>query len=200
MPTTVEFISKYAATDHGRIAFAWNGKHAAEFQDSNQQFRWEVVTLCIARPEHASLILLEHLFLADAEWAGQAWGSPHHFAQLGKTLLECGQEHALDSFSKGFVRSFDTFGACHEIRLPETLLVRLIACAQESLSNASEENSRNRLKAALELFGKIKNATSTQGWAKVEPGAPVSDIRVVWPRWHHRLWAKLSRLWTPHET
>lgn len=195
MITAEEFISQYTATARGQIDFAWNGKHAAEFQDTNQEFRWQVITLCISQAKHVSTLLLEHLFLADAEWAAEAWGTPQHFAMLGSILLERGQEAVLDSFSKGYVRSFDTFGACHEIQLPKALLVRLAVSVKDSLSLAMDENHQKRLEAVLELFEKLQNNTATQGWVKVDPGTPVSNIRVIWPRWYHKLWAKVSALW-----
>jgi hypothetical protein len=200
MSSAAEFISQYTASSRGEIDFAWNGKHAADFRDSNQEFRWQVVNLCINQSSLASPLLLEHLFLADAEWAAEAWGSPHHFAQLGSALLEIGQEAVLDSFSKGLVRSFDTFGACHEIQLSKPLLARLSASAKEALSVATEQNHLKRLEAALALFTKLENETATQGWAKVEPGTPVSNIRVVWPRWYHRLWQKISGVWSRRAT
>lgn len=200
MSSAAEFISQYTASSRGEIDFAWNGKHAADFRDSNQEFRWQVVDLCINQSSLASPLLLEHLFLADAEWAAEAWGSPHHFAQLGSALLEVGQEAVLDSFSKGFVRSFDTFGACHEIQLSKPLHARLSASAKEALSVATEENHLKRLEAALALFTKLENETATQGWAKVEPGTPVSNIHVVWPRWYHRLWEKISGVWNRRAT
>ena len=200
MISPAEFISEYTESSRGEIDFAWNGKHAADFQDSNQEFRWQVVNLCITQSGLASPLLLEHLFLADAEWAAEAWGSPHHFAQLGSALLEIGQEAVLDSFSKGFVRSFDTYGACHEIQLPKALLGRLSENIKEALSVATEENHLKRLEAVLELFTKLESETATQGWAKIEPGTPVSNIRVVWPRWYHRLWKRISNLWKRRAT
>lgn len=179
MSTVAEFVSQYTSTSRGKIAFAWNGKHASEFQDSNQEFRWQVVSYCIAQPEQVSPLLLEHLFLADAEWAAEAWGSPVHFAQLGSLLLERGQEAVLDTFSKGLVRSFDTFGACHQIKLSKTLLARLIASAKESFSQATEHNHRKRLGSVLELFAKLENETATEGWAIIAPGTPASNIEVA---------------------
>jgi hypothetical protein len=192
MVNITEFISHYTDASCEQIAFAWNGKHASEFQDANQVLRWEVIEICIAQPAIAPLLLLEHAFLADADWAVEAWGSPHHFAQLASVLLERGQEAAMDSFSKGFVRSFDTFGACHEVTLSKPLLLRLTQSVKESLSYATEEDHQKRFEAVLELFVKLENQTATQGWATLKPGTPVSNIRVVWPRWYHKLWRKLT--------
>ena len=200
MSDAADFISQYVPASRGEIDFSWNGKHAEEFKDSNQEFRWDVVNQCIAQPNLASPLLLEHLLLADAEWTAEAWGSPQHFAQLGSVFLERGQEAAINSFAKAFTRSFDTFGACHEMQLAKELLSRLTANGKELLLQATEENQRKRLEAVVELFTKLENETATQGWAKVEPGTPVSNVRVVWPRWYHKLWARISGLWSHRAT
>jgi hypothetical protein len=124
-------LSNYSPSERERIAFAWNGKHAEGFIDANQSFRWAIVKECIANSERVPLPLLEDLFLADADWAVQAWGAPEHFAPLGFVLLVRGGSAALESFAKGFNASFDTFGACHEIQLPAGLLPSLITSVGE---------------------------------------------------------------------
>jgi hypothetical protein len=189
---TSEFIEQYTDSNRKRIEFSWNGKHAGEFVDANQEFRWAVVSQCVANPDQAPLSLLEHLFLADSEWAVQAWGTPRHFSQLSSILLERGGEASLESFSRGFSASFDTFGACHEIQLPPTLLASLASSARDMLSHAVDEKQRTRLEGVLELFEKIGNSTATAGWATIAPGAPVSNIRIVWPRWYHKILRWLS--------
>jgi hypothetical protein len=189
------FIEKYSEPDRARIVFAWNGKHAAEFEDANQGFRWAVVQACQASPASAPPLLLEHLFLADSEWSCQAWGSPHHFAELGSALLVRGEEAALSSFAKGFVASFDTFGACRELRLPPELLTRLAHHTQLALAEVSGEEQRKPLEAAAKLFAKLQKGSASQGWVKIAPDTPVSNVRVVWPRWYHKAWAKVTSLW-----
>jgi hypothetical protein len=194
------FISSYTETSRQYIAFTWNGKHSVEFQDSNQDFRWEVARQCISTPENSSPLLLEHLFLEDAMWAREAWGSPEHFAALGEMLLLCGQEAALIAFAKGFVSSFDTFGACHEIQLPTEICEHLSQAAHQILASTNDEEQRKPIDAVIELFGKLKTGTARQGWAKVEPGTPATNIRMVWPRWYHRVWAKFTSLWNRNKT
>ena len=179
MLDVLTYIADYSEADREQISFAWNGKHAADFQDLNQGFRWHVARQCIATPESASPLLLEHLFLADAAWTREAWGSPGHFAQLGAALLIRGQEAALVSFAKGFVCSFDTFGACHELQLPKELLVRLSLATAQELARATDDEHRKPLEAALELFGKLEAGSAGQGWATVQPGAPVAKIREI---------------------
>lgn len=193
MPNIVEFIDQYTTSDYKAIAFAWNGKHSAEFVDANQSFRWSVVKECIANSENAPMHLLEDLFLADADWAVQAWGAPEHFALLGRTLLIRGGCAVLQSFAKGFNASFDTFGACHEIQLPADLLPLLISSVREMNEIATDERQKAMWESTLELFLKISGQKATDGWVKVAPGTAVSDIRIVWPRWDQKIWGWLTR-------
>jgi hypothetical protein len=189
------FIATYSTAEQPRVAFAWNGKHAAEFVDANQEFRWSIVEHCLANPSDPSPLLLAHLFIADAAWSTQAWGSPRHFAQLGALLLERGEANALASFAEGFVRSFDTFGACHAMSLPPQLLTRLSTATCAELATANDESIVKRLTAARDLFVKLAEGTATQGWATVPSGTPVTNVRIVWPRWYHKLWAKVAGGW-----
>lgn len=188
MSEITEFIEHYTPSGHERIAFAWNGKHAEEFIDANQSFRWTVVQECLANSERVPLPLLENLFLADADWAVQAWGTPGHFAPLGGALLVRGGSAALESFSKGFNASFDTFGACHEIQLPESLLPSLITSVREMREHVTDERQKARLDSTLELFQKLQQPNAATGWVKIVPGTEVSDIQIVRPRWYRKAW------------
>ena len=186
------FDATYSSVDQSLISFAWNGKHAAEFEDVNQAFRWGVVDYCFAHPTVPSVLLVSHLFLADADWSREAWGSPHHFAQLGALLLERGGADSIDTFSVGFGRSFDTFGACHAMSLSPHLLAELSAATILAVASAPDESSRDRLTAVRDLFTKLTSGTASQGWATVAPGTPVSNVRIVWPRWYQRMWDKIT--------
>jgi len=192
MTAITRFISEYRTADKERIAFAWNGKHAGEFSDANQEFRWAVAKGCIENPALASTELIEHLFLADAEWSRQAWGAPNHFAALGKALLLRGGCCAIDAFSAGLMVSFDTFGACHQIRLPADQLELLIADLKTRLGGCQDEKVKLRLESALELFQKIQADTATTGWQTLRPGAEVKNIRIVSPSWFQRLWGRVT--------
>jgi hypothetical protein len=186
------FVAGYSREYRHSIAFVWNGKHAADFVDGNQKFRWEVIGHCIAHPEAAALPLLADLFLADAEWSRQAWGAPQHFGKLGALLLERGGDEALVPFSEGFSSSFDTYGACHAMTLPPFVLARLREATAVALAADRDEASTKRLSACRELFGKLADGTARKGWATVAPGTPVSGVRVMRPGWLHKLRAKLA--------
>src|SRR5437763_1017089 len=126
MPSVAEFVSHYTEVDRPRIAFAWNGKHAQEFSDHNQHFRWEIARHCIEQPAQAPLLLLEDLFSADAQWSVEAWCAPHHFGDIAALFLVRGRTAVIESFVEGLYSSFDTFGACHHIQVPANVLRELI--------------------------------------------------------------------------
>lgn len=194
MTTAKDYVANYAESDSERVAFAWNGEHAAEFIDANQEFRWEVVRYCIAHPDDASPPLLDALLRADAAWSREAWGSPNHFHSLAHVLLVRGREAALDTFADCFSTSFDTFGACHQLQLPSDVLAELTSALHQRIAADPSNDHRKRLEAALELFEKLAQGTASEGWARVAPGTPVTNIRVVWPRWYHRLWQHIKSL------
>lgn len=193
MSEITEFIEHYTPSGRERISFAWNGKHAEEFVDANQSFRWSAVQECLANSERVSLLLLEDLFLADADWAVQAWGVPGHFAPLGSALLVRGGSAALESFSKGFNASFDTFGACHEIQLPMGLLPSLVTSVREMREHLTDEQQKARLESTLELFQKLERRAAAAGWVKIVPRTEVSDSGIVRRRWYRKAWGWFLR-------
>lgn len=194
------FISSYSDADYSAIKFEWNGKHAAEFKDDNQEFRWKISFACIENPSSASALLLEHLFLADADWSKEAWGAPHHFGKLGQTLLLMGGRDALVPFSAGFVRSFDTFGACHEIELPGEICTQLLTATKEILGKETDLDKRKPLEAVVGLLEKIQVGQARKGWAVVPPATPITNVRVVWPRWWHKIWIGLASIFRRNAT
>jgi len=192
MSSVQEYIANYKDADSARIAFAWNGKHAAEFKDANQEFRWQVASYCIEHPEAAAPDLLSALYRADADWSREAWCSPNHFAPLAATLLLRGGDAVIDTFAEGLYASFDTFGACHQMRLPQHLLITLSETLQQRIRQCSDVQRKKWLEGSLELIDKLQRGIATQGWVNVPSGTPVSKVRVVWPRRYHRVWRRIK--------
>jgi hypothetical protein len=157
------FVREYRPDDADRIKFAWNGKHAAEFMDSNQDFRFRVVEYVCGNPGVASPGLLVDLFTESANWAREAWCSPMNFEDLGAVLLVRGGEDVLPQFLSGFLQSFDTFGACHQMKLDPVLLRRLVHVTEERAADASTAD-RRLWDAGRELFSKLAAGTASQGW------------------------------------
>ena len=181
MTAARDYIENYTESDFGKIEFAWNEKHAEDFVDENQDFRQSIVEACVEDPSSASDDLLQILFIEEAKWAREAWGSPRNFGQLGQLLLERGGEEPVRTFATGMNYSFDTFGACHEITLSPADQQAVTAVVDGFLETESDENQRPRFEAVKELLEKIAQGSATEGWVKVEPGTPVSNVRVVKP-------------------
>lgn len=189
MDTTVtpqdvpEFVRGYDRSDWERLRFAWNGQHAEDFEDANQEFRAAVTRYAIENPGEATAELLADLFQAHSEWSREAWCAPLGFEEIGALLLSGGGGAVLPRFAKGFVATFDTFGACHAMQLDPTLLRSLQVRCRELLAGYLQEEDRKRLGSVDELFEKIRKGTAHEGWAVVSPGppAPVANIRVVGP-------------------
>ncbi len=189
------FVRQYGSDDADRIRFAWNGKHATEFVDANQDFRFRAVEYVCAHPGDASPRLLVDLFTESANWAREAWGSPRHFAELGAALLARGGDEVLPQFLSAFLQSFDTFGACHQMRLDPVITRRLLRVVDERAVTAPTAD-RRLWDAGRELFSKLAAGTGPQGWVALPPGTPVSDVRVV-PRWQLRVdefWQRIRKV------
>jgi len=194
MSNVQEYVANYTPAEAARVAFAWNGKHAAEFQDTNQEFRLAVAKYCIEHPEQASPELLETLLRADAAWSREAWCSPGQFDKLARVLLIRGGDSVLDAFAECFYSSFDTFGACHHMQLPQHVLVVLLEALQQRIPQCLDPQRKKWLEGSHELLGKLQRGVASQGWATLPPGTQVSNVRVVWPRLYHRIWRRI-RSW-----
>lgn len=183
------FVREYKPDLAERVRFAWNGKHASEFVDANQDFRCRVIDHVCSNPGSASPQLLAELFTQSALWAREAWGSPRNFETLVAELLtRCGED-VLPEFLCGFRQSFDTFGACHQMKLDPVVTRRLLQVVEERTATA-EGADKQLWDAGRELFSKLAAGTASKGWVVLSPGTPVANMRVV-SRW--RIWA--SELW-----
>lgn len=192
MTTPTDYIDSYSPEVSSQIEFDWNGKHAAEFEDKNQEFRQSVVSACLEEPTSASTILLKTLFIEEAKWAREAWGSPRGFGELGQLLLQRGDEDAVRTFASGMNFSFDTFGACHAISLSSDEVQTVTTIVDRLLEDESDEDNRRQFESAKELFTKINAGSATEGWVTLAPGTPVSNIRIVRPPILQRLWTWLT--------
>lgn len=183
------FVAAYGPEHAARIRFAWNGRHGSDLADENQEFRLRVVEHVCAHPGAAPTALVAELLEQSARWAREAWGAPPGFELLAALLLERGGEDALPQFLGAFGRSFDTYGACHRMRLDPVLARRLLRETEERAAAAAPED-RPLWEAGCELFSALGHGTAARGWIAVQPGAPVRTARAA------RGWrARLAALW-----
>ncbi|OPZ87198.1 MAG: hypothetical protein BWY76_00576 [bacterium ADurb.Bin429] len=177
--TAKEFISNYADESRERIAFAWNGEHADEFEDANASFRAQIITYVLENPGVAPVILIRDLFLIEAEWSHEAWCVSNAFAQLGEMLLTRSVDEYLDDFLQGYRATFDTFSACHAIQLDPIILEALIKAINTRLATECDEENRKLLSAGKELFAKIRAGTAAEGLVVLTADTRVTNIRIV---------------------
>lgn len=104
-----DFIRTYTPQAETQIAFAWNGKHANEFADSNMQFRQEVCSYFEDEKETFSLPLIAALFKAETLFAKEAWGVNRAVSELAQELLERGGVAQLDVYLAGARCGMDAF-------------------------------------------------------------------------------------------
>ena len=112
----------------------------------------------------------------------QAWGAPNSFARLAELLLTRGGADELLTFARGLMSSFDTFGACHQMRLPPETLPVLLQRAEVLLAQTGDKTEAALLESALDLLAELRAGTATDRWVVLPPGTPVSNMRIV-PRW-----------------
>jgi hypothetical protein len=175
----VNFALGYTGHQREAIRFAWNGKHAGEFHDENQSFRWSLVQLILSEPESIPIILVRDLLLEDASWSREAWCAPNHFAGLLSVLLERGDREYLSDFAAAMNATFDTFGAAHQIAISQQQAHGFLERTELQLLVETDPGRRSELESAKELFRNLIEGSATKGWATLPPGTPVKNIRVV---------------------
>src|SRR5262245_66190300 len=93
-----EFIESYSPSARPRIAFHWNGKHAADFADPNMEFREAVMRAIVERNVAASTLLLSDLLDEETSFSVEAWGASDLLATLVQKLLLQGGKRSILTF------------------------------------------------------------------------------------------------------
>jgi hypothetical protein len=104
-----KFADQYTRSRYEEIRFAWNGKHANEFQDANIIFRSDLCRYLIPILDQVNLLLIRDLFEAESSCAKEAWGINSYYHSLGKQLITRGRSVYLFDFLEGVRQSFDTY-------------------------------------------------------------------------------------------
>src|SRR5260221_14226648 len=131
MNEITSFVDGYDTSQQARIAFAWNGKHAKEFNDANQDFRRQVITHTLSRLDVVPLELVRDLFTAETQHAQEAWGVNLWVSALAQTLLIRGGAQELEIYGAAMGRGMDAGLASRNIQLPKSLALLLAAACRE---------------------------------------------------------------------
>jgi hypothetical protein len=164
-----------------KICFKWNGKHAEEFDDENGEFRREVAEFILDSEDSVRYELLRDIFLEEAKWAKEAWGTCSVFPLIGQRLLQVGGEGAILDFLSGYVMSFDTYACCHTIDLSGIDLRLFVEFIDEQIAKQGNADILNKLEAGKELFSKHLEGNASEGWFGLKPGTQIQNVRVVYP-------------------
>jgi hypothetical protein len=175
----VNFALSYIGHQRDEIRFVWNGKHASEFHDEHQSFRWALAELILSEPESFPIILVRDLLLEDALWSREAWCAPNHFAGLLSILLQRGGREYLADFAAAMNATFDTYGAAHQVSVSPKQAHGLLEETELQLLVVTDARRRTELESSRDLFRKLIEGAATKGWFTVPPGTPVRNIRVV---------------------
>jgi hypothetical protein len=149
-----EFCSRYtSARDRARISFAWNGKHADQFEDANFRFRQRVLKVVLADLHRAPIELVRELYDAETAWAKEAWGvNLQAVRALAEELLTRGGTEFVEDFLAGkFGRGMDASGAAY-FQCPRELAERLLAEVERRLAVGAEGDRRKLLEAGRAVF------------------------------------------------
>jgi hypothetical protein len=136
-----DFVRTYSPEAEPQIAFAWNGKHAEDFNDSNMQFRRDVCVFFQDDKGAFSLPLIAALFKAETLFAREAWGVNQVVSRLAQELLERGGVEYLDLYLAGARCGMDAYMETGNITLSKSRCQELLdQCkANATFANGSEK-------------------------------------------------------------
>lgn len=186
------FIATYDQTQRNKISFDWNGKHAAEFVDVNQEFRQALLCRLLETNAKNDLLVCD-VFLESAKWSRECWCAPFHFGKLGQKLLVDGGTDYLGPFLEGLFYSFDTFGSCHSIDLPADLIQNNITFLVTKRSQNPDAEKQKVITRGIDFFLELKHGTAKERFISLQPGTPVNSIRIVAPKNLRTYWLNLKQ-------
>jgi hypothetical protein len=149
------FVDGYDGTQQARITFAWNGKHAKEFQDANLELRRLVIENALPRLDVVPLALVRDLFTAETQFAQEAWGVNTCVSALAQALLIRGGASELEVYGAAIGRGMDAGLASKNIQLPPTLSLSLAQTCLERLNDPAFADRKN-LYSSLRGFFEFK--------------------------------------------
>jgi hypothetical protein len=154
MPAAADFIARYdPARDRARVAFAWNGKHADDFRDANQEFRRQVVRAALRDVSRVPVELVRDLYDAETAWAKEAWGVDHRaVSTFARELLTRGGAAFVEDYLAGKVgRGMDASMSAH-FECPRQLAQQLLAEVVARLAAGAEGERLRLLEAGRDIF------------------------------------------------
>lgn len=121
------FIFNYDQDSFEKIKFDWNGKHAANFDDSNHKFRQKVSFYLLARYENVeNSMLLKDLFCEQSKCDKETWSVSSYLFLIGERLLLADHKEYIFEFLESAMRTMDTYLNCIQIQLCKEIIDAII--------------------------------------------------------------------------
>ena len=150
-----DFINRFDPSDVARVAFAWNGKHADDFEDANLDFRRAVVKEVLANPEAASVELLRALVDAETAFAKEAWGTNLWVHTLAEHMLIRGSTKVVSDFLTFWYRGMDAHCELSRVSLPAHVAEQCEAFCAKRLATVVSESEQTLYKEGVRFFGAL---------------------------------------------
>ncbi|OBR68946.1 hypothetical protein A7K91_15070 [Paenibacillus oryzae] len=178
----LSFSTGYTAQDQNQISFNWNGKHANEFFDSNQQFRRNIISFVIENDQlYFPVDLIRDLFLEEAKWSVQAWSVGYDFNILGEKLIRYGKDKFLNDFLIGAFSSFDTYCSSRMMHLERFEVESVLEELKKRLKDPECKDYKDKYDSGIELFESYLEGNQREGLFQITGDIQVTNIRVVKP-------------------
>ncbi|NNE24788.1 MAG: hypothetical protein HKN11_19490 [Rhizobiales bacterium] len=146
-----EFVETYT-DDASAIIFDWNGKHADEFEDANEDFRSAVIDCVVADPDRVPLALLVELYRALTVRSAEAWSIDQRVETIARLMLVKGRSAVAYDYIEGARQSFDAMCATGFAGCPRDIAEECLEHARTSLRSASKDDGRDVWETAVERF------------------------------------------------
>lgn len=146
MVAVKDFVRTYIPEAEPKIAFAWNGKYANEFADSNMLFRRSVCDYFEDEKDSFPLPLIAALYKAETLFAKEAWGVNMVVSSLAQELLERGGVAYLGVYLAGARCGMDAFMASGNIALSKPRCQEILEqCSANATATDGTEKQWGRL-------------------------------------------------------
>lgn len=147
-----EFINTYDESKNSYLCFSWNGKHAEDFKDANLNFRRSVIASVLSDITKAPLPLIRDLYLAETQYAKEAWCVHSSVSMLAESLLMRGGTSEFDNYCKGLQYGFDAFMAAMNINLSIEMKSQLVEICKHRILDQKYEKNKMLYQLLIDKF------------------------------------------------
>ncbi|RKP57937.1 hypothetical protein D7Z26_00010 [Cohnella endophytica] len=175
----LSFSTGYDVSNRNQIIFDWNGKHANEFLDSNQQFRRNIIKFVIENEQvFFPVELYRDLFLEEAKWSVQAWSVGFDFHKLGEKLIRYGKDKFLNDFLIGAFSSFDTYCSSRMMNLKRFEIEAVLEELKKRINDPDCKDFIDKYDSGIELFEGYLKGTQREGLFQLTGDVKVSKLKL----------------------